>query len=128
MTVRDIYNSALCLIGENSESENDSDYSERATYIVAIFCDKIAHIDRSYRESHRLDEQKSFNEVCLELDTEFPLSPRFADSASHYLAAMLVLYENEVLHDKLFSMHCDLLANAISEIPYLKEKIKNAYC
>ena len=127
MTVRDIYSSALGLIGENAESESDSDYSERSTYIVAIFCDKIANIDRDYRESHGLDKQQSFNEVRLELDSEFPLCPRFSDSATHYLAAMLVLYEDEALHDRLFSIHCDLLAGAISEIPCYKEKIKNVY-
>ncbi len=128
MTVRDIYDSALSLIGENAELGSDADYSERAPYIVAIFCDKVANIDRSYRETHGLEEQKYFNAVRLGLDTDFPLCPRFTDSAVHYLAAMLVLYENEVLHDKLFSIQCDLLAKAISEIPCYKEKIVNVYC
>ena len=128
MKIREIYNSALSLIGEQQNSKNDDDYSERATYIMAIFCDKVANIDRSFRETHGLEAQKEFNEVCLGLDSDFPLCPRFADSAAHYLASMLVVYENDVLHDRLFSMHCDLLSSAISEIPYSLEKIKDTYC
>ena len=128
MTVREIYDSALKLIGVSSEGLNDSDYSERAPYIVAIFCDKMMDTDRYYREAHGLDAQNSFNAIRLELSAQFPLCDRFADSAIHYLASMLVLYENEVVHDKLFSMHCDLLSNLMREIPYYKEKIKNVYC
>ena len=126
MKSRELFDSALALIGESEDSGED--YSERAPYILAIFCDKVASIYKTFRETHGLLPQKSFNEVYISLTDEFPLCSRFVDSAVHYLAAMLVTYENEDLHDKLFSIHCDMLSAAISEIPYSNEKIKNAYC
>ena len=127
MKGQNIYESALSLIGETPGSDSASDYFDRAPYILAIFCDKVAHIDKCFRETHGLESQKSFNEVFMDLESEFPLCSRFVDSAAHYLAAMFVVYENEKLHDRLFSIHCDMLSSAISEIPYSKEKIKNAY-
>ena len=37
MTVKDIYDSALRLLGEPADNGSDSDYADRAPYIAAAF-------------------------------------------------------------------------------------------
>ncbi len=127
MTVKDIYDSALRLLGEPADNGSDSDYADRAPYIVAAFCCDAAQADRDFRETHALSAQPSFSEVFLDLSAEFPLSPRFASAAAYYLAAMLIFEEDESRSDSLFAKYCDSLSAAITEIPARLGKIKNMY-
>lgn len=127
MTIKNIYDAALRLLGEKPDETRDSELSARAEYLAAAFCCDIAAIDRDYRASHKYEPQKPFNELFLELNTDFPLSSRFSKACSHYIAAMLVVDEDEALSDKLFEKYCDSLASAVSEIPCKREKIRNIY-
>ena len=100
-----IYDAALALLGEAPETERSLDY----------------------RESHRLAPQGDFSDVYVSLDDDFPLCKRLVGAASHYLASMLVMDEDESLSEKLFEKYCDTLSRAVSEIPYVKGKTKAAY-
>ena len=122
-----IYDAALALLGEAPETERSLDYRERAPYLIAAFCCECASVDRDYRESHRLAPQGDFSDVYVSLDDDFPLCKRLVGAASHYLASMLVMDEDESLSEKLFEKYCDTLSRAVSEIPYVKGKTKAAY-
>ena len=125
MQNRDIYVSALRLIGETAESNED--YEDRAPYLLAAFFTESAETDAAYRKEHSLAPHVRVSSVCVPLDTEFPYADRFVSAASAYLAAMLVIDENMELSDKLFDRYCDSLATIQSEIPARIEKIAQKY-
>ena len=127
MTVKDIYDSALRILGEPANDGSDGDYSERTPYIVAAFCCDAAQADRDYRETHGLGTQPAFSEVFLALSADFPLSSRFVPAAAYYLAATLIFEEDEERSDNLFAKFCDSLSSAVTETPSVSRKIKNMY-
>ena len=61
MKNRDIYISALSLIGESVDIEENNDYEERAPYLLAAFCSEAASTDAAYREMKK-------NAVITQLD------------------------------------------------------------
>lgn len=108
-TNREIYESALRLLGETSE-EYSEDYEERAPYIIASFCSQALEIDRRIRLIEELDEAEDFNRLCLELDANFPLSERLLGCASLYLAAMLLSDYDYELSESFYDKYCDAIA------------------
>ena len=127
MTNRDIYISALRLIGEDPYTDTNPDYEERAPYLLAAFCSEAASVDAAYREMKGLENAESFDTTYLSLDGDFPFADRLTSTASMYLAAMLVIDENLELSDKLFDKYCDSMATIQSEIPSKIEKIVQKY-
>ena len=127
MKNRDIYTSALHLIGEDIDTEANSDYEERASYLLAAFYTEAAQTDKSYREANELEKASETDCVFLPLEADFPCTDRFATAAALYLAAMLIIDENIELSDKLFDRYCDIMATIHSEIPAKIEKIAQKY-
>ncbi len=127
VTVKDIYDQALAILGEAPDPDGAHEFAERASYLTASFCANTADIDRDFRDSHGLGTQPEFSEIYLELDSTFPFCERFATPAAYFVAAMLILDENESLSDSIYEKYCDALARTISEIPYKKERIANVY-
>ena len=127
MKNRDIYTSALHLIGEDTAAEVNSDYEERASYLLAAFYTEAMQVDKAYREANELEETIESDCVFLPLESDFPCADRFANAAAMYLAAMLIIDENIELSDKLFDRYCDIMATIHSEIPAKIEKIAQKY-
>ncbi len=127
MKNRDIYISALHLIGERADAVENEDYAERAPYILAAFCTESAETDTAYRLQKGLAPRGSVNCVCIPLESDFPCADRFVNAATSYLAAMLVIDENMELSDKLFDRYCDCMATIQSELPAHIEKIAQRY-
>lgn len=127
MKIKSIYDAALRLLGHTADDGSDADYAERTPYIAATFCCEAAAIDRDYRESHKIGEQKNFSQIYLGLEDDFPLCSRFTSAAAYYIAAMLVLEENELLSDSFFEKYCDSLSAAVSETTGTCGKIKDVY-
>lgn len=121
-----IYKAALALINE-PDNGNADDYAERAPYLLAAFCGEAGGIDAAYRKSKGLPSQPSYGSVMIGLEESFPLSNRFAGAAALYLAAMLVIDENEELSDRLYGRYCDRMSKICSEIPGVLEKITDIY-
>ncbi len=117
MTNRQIYNGALRLLGEVPDTASNEDYLDRAPYLLAAFCTENAGIDRAYREAHGMSEGEWQDEVYVELDAEFPLCSRLSVAARTYLAAMLILDENETLSDTLFDRYCGQMARLCEQLP-----------
>lgn len=127
MKVKSIYDAALRLLGHSADDGSDADYAERTPYIAATFCCEAAAVDRDFRESHKLEPQEPFSEIYLSLDDDFPLCSRFTSAAAYYIAAMLVLEENEQLSDSFFEKYCDSLSAAVNETSGKNHKIKDVY-
>jgi len=127
MTNRDIYISALRLIGENGDLEGNEDYEERAPYLIAAFCTDAKETDAALRESLRLYPAEDIDCVRIPLETDFPLHERFVTAAVNYLAAMLIIDENMELSDKIYDKYCDIMATIQSGIPAKIEKIIDKY-
>lgn len=127
---RDVYRSALALLSEPLGDDNAArrtDYNERAPYLLAAMCDEARTIDAAFRQAAGEDAQPEFSPVCLEMDSSFPLTSRFAAPASAYLAAMLVLDENESLSDTLYSRYCDLMSELCAACPASSKPIVDVY-
>ena len=110
-TNKQIYQSALGMLGELNDPMLCEDYEERAPYILAAFCSLASEIDKRLRLVYSLEEQPRFSHVCLSLDSSFPLCDRLAPAATLYLAAMLVIGENDELSDSLYDKYCDAVAS-----------------
>jgi hypothetical protein len=129
MTNRDIYSTALGLLAQNIDGEENGDLEDRAPYILASFCSEVFEIDRLARRLLDLSSGSAteFSRTFLPLDGEFPLLERFASAAAKYLAAMLIIDEDSELSDKLYDMYCDSMATLQSQLPSVIEKIVNKY-
>ena len=128
MTVRDIYTSALCLLAESTSEADTEDYAERAPYLVAAFCSEAQDTDEALRVSKNEAEAPQFNPVYIPLEDKFPLLKCFCTPAAYYLAAMLVIGEDEGLSDRLYDKYCDSMSLIRQSIPALCESVEDAYC
>ena len=127
MTLRSVYETALKLIGEVEYTAAENELAERAPYIGAALCTEAAALDRAYRKAFGLDEVKPFPTLFLSLESDFPLSDRFAPAAAYYMAAMLILDEDTDLYEKLFDRWCSDLAAISAEIPFVKGSTAEVY-
>ena len=111
ITNRDIYKNALSIIGERVSDNSSDDYEERTEYILPTFYCTARSIDRQIRKAEGNTAPSSFNTVRISLDDEFPLSDSFVSTAALYLAAMLVIDEDQELSDAIYDKYCDSLAS-----------------
>ena len=127
MTVLEILTSAAAIICEDINDETTQDYSERTPYIIATFCSQCKEVDAKYRKANGLDPIVGYAKATMPLNYTFPLVPELIPAATYYLAAMLVLDENEALSDKLFDLYTDAVATISASLPFQSEKITNKY-
>ena len=127
MTNRDIYTSALSILAQSSKDGDNQDYEERAPYIIANFLCDVAELDSLARNILDLPPRDEYNQVWKPLDSDFPFIDRFASAASKYLAAMLVLPDDEDLFEKLYGFYCDCVSRIKEELPSFVENIVNKY-
>ena len=127
MTFREIFNAAVGMVCESVENGDCADYEERAPYLLAAACNECAASDRSYRMAHGADGGSYSETVCVGLDDAFPLADALATGVTYYLAAMLVLDENEEMSDRFFSLFCDTLSRIRASLPAKPEAIGDRY-
>lgn len=127
MTCRDIYRAALRMVCEKETEGDTSDYEDRAGYLLAAFCTEASKADNRCRMESGEGPVPPFARVFLDLDSEFPLLEVFLPAAEYYLAAMLVIDENEEMSDRYFARYTDAMAS-IEEQPRAKAApIKDRY-
>ena len=128
MTYRELFDAAVRMVAENAEEGDVTDYEDRSSYLLATVSNQCAALDRAYRLANgAIDTALIKVGVCVMLDETFPLSDAFAPAVTYYLAAMLVLDENEEMSDTLFSRYADAIAQLRSQMPAVTEKIVNRY-
>ena len=126
MTCNEIYTVALGMVCESS-ANNNSDYEERAPYLLAAFCSSCRALDARYRKANELDIAREFSDSYLALTEEFPLHRVFSSPAAAYLAAMLVVDENEEMSDRFCALYSDGLSKIQASLPCKVESIENHY-
>ena len=128
MTAQKLLETAIAMVCEDpTNADANADYAERAPYLLASFLTQCAPLDRAYRRAHALGEATAFNGATLALDDVFPLSGAFTPAAIYYLAAMLVLDENEAMSDRFFALYTDALASIQSSLPAKIERIRDKH-
>lgn len=127
MTYLDLYHAALSKIGVVESTESVKDYEERAPYLLASFVSQCASLDKKFRKAHGNTPATISHVAAVTMNDAFPLSDVFLTAASDYLAAMLIMEENEKVSEDLFDRYCDTLACIEAELPAGIEPIVNRY-
>ena len=109
-----ILNGAITAACEDiTASRAIEDYSIRGQFLLANFVTQYAKLDSIFREANGLEPQEIQTEmISVDPEDEFPLCDVFIPVAVHYIAAGLVIEENEEMSDKFF----DRYVNGILEI------------
>lgn len=127
MTYQDLYHTALSKIGIVSSSATTEDYEERTPYLLASFVSQCSSLDKKYRKAHALEPVTVQHRAAVTMSDEFELSEVFLSAAGDYLAAMLIMEENEKVSEDLFDRYCDALAGIEAELPASVEPILSHY-
>ena len=110
MKNRDVYAAALRVVCESDVRGDTSDYEERAPYLLATLISQLSALDAALRASSGIAGNKITPSVFVGLDEEFPLCDALCGSAVYYLAAMLVIDENEALYERLFALYSESIS------------------
>lgn len=130
MTCQKIYEEAMNILGESTDDNDNEDFEERASYLLASFCVEMTELNRALLPSAEdVEEERlpDFDSTYLPLGAEFPLVSRLSAPACLYLASMLVIDENSALSDRLYDRYCDSIATICSSIPSSTERIADRY-
>ena len=127
MTCNDLLKSATALVCERLDDGLAEDYTERAPYILAAFCSQCKGVDASYRRAYQLPAITYSGKATLPLGETFPLVDELIPAATYFLAAMLILDENEKLSDKLMDLYTDSVATLAASLPFISERIAQKY-
>lgn len=103
------------------------DYEDRAGYILATFCADCAKADQRYRAAHAQQAATPSISAYVELSSAFALCDVFAPTATYYLAAVLVMDENEEMSEKFFALYSDSLSKILSDLPMVTNATKDCY-
>ena len=126
MTCQEIYEAALRLICENEDAEV-SDYEDRAPYLLGNFCSEQLPLQKKLDAARGLSPVEYTVSLVIDLEDAFPLSDDFLSPATYYLAAMLVLDENESMSDRFFDRYIDGVASLASALPASLHPIADHY-
>lgn len=127
MLCREVYNASVRMIAEMPDTPDTEDYESRAPYLLGAIVAQLLPIDKLYRRSIGDGSKPASVSVCVDLDATFPLCDRFSTAAIYYLAAMLVMEENETLGDRLFAFYADEIASIQAMLPAKAQKIADRY-
>ena len=126
MTYREIYSAAQSLVGETVNAESE-DYEARAPYLLGSFYTEQIPLQKA-RDLARGEAAGTYPPcLCVDLDNPFPLSDEFIAPATYYLAAMLVIDENEEMSDGFFDHYVDAVASLQASLLAESKKIKDCY-
>ncbi len=126
MTCREIYEASLALISERQDEDNE-DYLERAPYLFAAVCLQLEPLDRVIREAQGEAPPVYPDNIYMDLEDDLPLSAAFTPAVSYYLAAMLVLDENEEMYEEMYALYSDAVARIQSTLPCKSAPITDVY-
>ena len=112
----EIYNGALGILAELNDPDNNSDYEERAPYLIASFCTIAKDLDKRIRTIEGLDPAQSFSPVCLSPMDQFPLCDALVPAAMLYVASMLVIDYSSELSESLYDKYCDAISTLAAQV------------
>lgn len=127
MKFKNVYTSALRLINERIGSCADTDFASRAPSIASAIVSEAEEIDRDYRTAHGLPEASYPAGTEIPLDDPFPLCDRFAPAAAYFMAAMLILDEDDAEYERFYDLWCDAIGSIAASIPAVSAPTREMY-
>lgn len=119
MTYRDVYKSALSLIGEGG---GDEMLELRTEELIPMVVYALHPLDRLKKKSVG-EASISSPELLIELDDPWPLDGSFLPCAAHFLASYMVGADDPELANLLY-VRAEAMKRIISDgIPYVIERI-----
>lgn len=129
MIYYDILNGAITAACEDiTASRAIEDYSIRGQFLLANFVTQYAKLDSIFREANGLEPQEIQTEmISVDPEDEFPLCDVFIPVAVHYIAAGLVIEENEEMSDKFFDRYVNGILEIRKGLPAMQGAIVDKY-
>ena len=129
MTYYDILDSAVAAVCEDVTSSHAiEDYIIRGQFLLASFVTQYANLDGHFREANKLEPQVIKTDiVSIDPEDEFPMCDVFIPSATYYVAAGMVLDENEEMSDKFFDRYVNGILQIRNELPAQQSAIIDKY-
>ena len=127
MTNQEIYAIALRLASEVGTVGINTDYEERAGYLLAVLCQRYAPLDGAYRTANKLGKATIPNTVPFSLSSVFPLADALSAPVAASLAALLVTAESPTLADRLDRLAADAASALRQSLPCSVEAITDRY-
>ncbi len=129
MTYYDILDGAIAAVCEDvSANHMTEDYVTRGQFILASFVVQYASLDAAWRDSHGMETVTvDTNIASINPRDEFPLCDVFAPVAINYLAAALVIDENEEMSDKFFDRYITGVMDIRKALPAKQAPIIDRY-
>ena len=129
MTYYDILDSAIAAVCEDvTNSRLTEDYVIRGQFLLANFITQYAKLDATFREANGMTPQEiKLNTVPVDPEEDFVMCDVFIPVAIHYVAAGLVIDENEEMSDKFFDRYVDGILQIRKELPAKQGAIVDKY-
>ena len=129
MLNEDVYGMALHLAGELTFTDvtANSDYRERAGYLIPVICRQCEGAENAYRRRKGLDPVSLPEAVPYSMRSDFPLSAPLATVAALGLASLLVADENPDLGATLQEQYTQSRSGFLGQIPAQCEPITDCY-
>ena len=129
MTYYDIIDAAISAACEDAGNTSATgDYLSRSQFLLANFVTQYAKLDALVREADGLEPKTVATDIALvDPEDDFPLCDIFAPVAVLYLAAALVLDENEEMSDRLFDRYINGILEIRNTLPAKQGAIVDKY-
>lgn len=129
MTYNDVLIGAIATVCEDvTNSQATEDYTIRGQFLLASFVTQYAKLDRYFREANGMEVTEIQTDmVSIDPEDYFPLSDVFIPIAVYYVAAGLVIEENEEMSDKLFDRYINGILKIRQELPAKQGAIVDKY-
>ncbi len=129
MTYYDILDGAIAAVCEDvTASGATEDYVVRGQFLLASFVTQYAKLDGLFREAGGLEAQPIKTDiVSVDPEDDFPMCDVFIPVAIHYVAAGLVIDENEEMSDKFFDRYINGILNIREGLPAKQGAIVDKY-
>ena len=129
MTYYDILDSAVVAVCENvTNTRSTEDYVVRGQFLLANFVTQYAKLDAIFREANQMPPKEiKLDTIQIDPENDFPMCDVFFPIAVHYVAAGLVIDENEEMSDKFFDRYINGILQIRNELPAKQGAIIDRY-
>ncbi len=129
MTYYEILDGAIAAVCEDvTNSRSTEDYVIRGQFLLATFVTQYAKLDAIFREANGITPQEiNLNTTMIDPEDDFVMCDVFIPVAIYYVAAGLVIDENEEMSDKFFDRYVDGILQIRKELPAKQGAIVDKY-
>lgn len=129
MTYYDILDGAIAVACEDvTSSYATEDYVIRGQFLLASFVTQYAKLDKQYRQAYQMEATEIKTDMAsVDPEDDFPLCDVFIPIAVQYVAAGMVIDENEEMSDKCFDRYVNGILEIRRGLPAIQSTIVDKY-